>query len=264
VPWVETESLSFTARHESEQAEEAASVLEQLEGFRERLGELFDLTPGEVAVVIHPGPAQLYLAQPWLPLARMVAAPASRRYFSGCFSSREIHVLAPTVLRARASNVPGSREAIQLAPLHEYAHLVVGANNPRLPPPFNPGSFRRYLAWAWLCEGAATWLSGQARFLGPAIARRMHEGGKPSFPPNARDAMLLGGTVFGLLEREQGRRACVLLAADPDETSGTLAIQSAFGGHRSDIEPAWHRYLTELSTRAPQPTGRPTGRASSR
>jgi hypothetical protein len=260
VPWVETESLSFTARHESEQAEEAASVLEQLEGVRGRLGELFEITPGEVAVVIHPGPVQLYLAQPWLPLARLVAAPASRRYFSGWFSSREIHVLAPHVLRERASNVPGSREAIQLAPLHEYAHLVVGANNARLPPPFNPGSFRRYLAWAWLCEGAATWLSGQAQFLGPAIARRMHEGGKPSFPPSARDAMLLGGTVFGLLEREHGGRACVQLATGPHDDGGLLAIQSAFGAHRSEIEPAWRRYLTELATRAPRPTGRESSR----
>jgi hypothetical protein len=260
VPWVETESLSFAARHESDQAEEAASVLEELEGFRERLGELFDTTPWDVAVVIHPGPAQLYLAQPWLPLARFVSAPASRRYFSGWFSSREIHVLAPHVLRQRASNVPGSLEAIQLAPLHEYAHLVVGANNPSLPPPFNPGSFRRYLRWAWLCEGAATWLSGQAKFLGPAIARYMHEGGRPAFPPRARDAMLLGGTLFGLLEREQGRRACVRLATELHPDGATAAIERAFGGHRFEIEAEWRRYLTELATRAP----RPTGRASSR
>jgi hypothetical protein len=249
VPWVETESLSFAARHESEQTEEAESVLEQLEGFRERLGELFETTPWDVAVVIHPNPAQLYLAQPWLPLARFVAAPASRRYFSGWFSSREVHVLSPSVLRERASSVPGSREAIQLAPLHEYAHLVVGANNPRLPPPFNPGSFRRYVGWAWLCEGAASWLSGQSKFLAPAIARRMHEGGKPAFPPSARDAMLLGGSVFGLLEREQGRRTCVELATELDTGSATSALERAFGGHRFEIEAEWRRYLTEMSVR---------------
>ena len=126
MPWVETESLSFAARHESDEAEVAAAVLEELEGFRERLGELFDTTPWDVSVVIHPGPAQLYLAQPWLPLARMAAAPASRRYFSGWFSSREIHVLSLLVLRERASNVPGSREAMQLAPLHEYVYRVSG------------------------------------------------------------------------------------------------------------------------------------------
>jgi hypothetical protein len=257
VPWVETESLSFAARHESEQAAEAESVLEELEGFREKLGELFETTPWDIAVVIHPGPAQLYLAQPWLPLARMAAAPASRRYFSGWFSSREIHVLSPHVLRERASNVPGSREAMQLAPLHEYAHLVVGANNPSLPPPFNPGSFRRYLRWAWLCEGAATWLSGQAKFLGPAIARYMHEGNRPAFPPTARDAMLLGGSVFGLLERLQGRRACVELASGVHRDGATTALETAFGEHRFEVEAAWRRYLTELATRS-------TDRASSR
>jgi hypothetical protein len=258
VPWVETESLSFAARHESEHANEAESVLDQLEGFRGRLGELFEVTPWDVAVVIHPGPAQLYLAQPWLPLARLVAAPASRRYFSGWFSSREIHVLSPALLRERASKVPGSLEAIQLAPLHEYAHLVLGANNQRLPPPFNPGSFRRYVRWAWLCEGAATWLAGQAKFLGPAIARRMHEGGKPDFPPSPRDAMLLGGSLFALLERERGRQACVELATHLHRDGAPAALERAFGGHRYEIEAAWRRHLTKLSMRSP------TGRESSR
>jgi hypothetical protein len=261
VAWVETESLSFAARHESERSEEAAAVLDELEGFRERLRELFEVTPWDVAVVIHPDPFQLYLAQPWLPLARLAAAPASRRYFSGWFSSREIHVLSPAVLKERASNVPGSREAMQLAPLHEYAHLVVGANNKRLPPPFNIGSFRRYLRWAWLCEGAATWLSGQARFLGPAIARYMHEGGRSAFPPRPRDALLLGGSVFGLLERERGRKACVELATHLHPDGAVAALERAFGGHRFEIEALWRRYLTELATRVP---GGSTGRASSR
>jgi hypothetical protein len=138
---------------------------------------------------------------------------------------------------------------------------VVGANNSNLPPPFNPGSFRRYLRWAWLCEGAATWLSGQARFLGPAIARYMHEGNRPTFPPRARDAMLLGGSVFGLLEREQGRRACVELATHLHPKGATAALEHAFGRHRFEIEAMWRRYLTELATRAPGP---PTAPASSR
>jgi len=248
VAWVETESLSFTARHESAEAETAASVLDELEGFRTKLADLFEVTPWDVAVVIHPSVLQLNLAQPWLPLARLAAAPASRRYFSGWFSSREIHVLSPDILAGRASKVPGSREALTLAPLHEYAHLVVGANHPRLPPPFNAGSFRRYVAWAWLCEGAATWLSGQAQFLRAAIARRMHEGGKLSFPPRARDALLLGGTVFGLLERERGRDACVeLLTQELHPQGGRAAIERAFGARPAEVEAEWRRHLTELS-----------------
>jgi hypothetical protein len=257
VAWVETESLSFAARHESDDADAAAQVLDDLEGFRSKLSELFEVTPWDVAVVIHPSVLQLNLAQPWLPLARFAAAPASRRYFSGWFSSREIHVLSPDVLAQRASNVPGSREALQLAPLHEYAHLVVGANNPRLPPPFNPGSFRRYVQWAWLCEGAATWLSGQAQFLRAAVGRRLHEGGKPSFPPRARDAMLLGGSVFGLLERECGRKACVELASELHPQGGRAAIEGAFGARPAEVESEWRRYLTEMSLGA-------TARASSR
>ena len=143
--WVETLSPSFAARHDSNAADDAARVLDELEAFRERLGGLFDRTPGDVAVVIHPHPVMLALAHPWLPLARLVAAPASRRYFAGWFSSREIHVLSRAALERRASGVEGSREALLLAPQHEYAHLVVGANNPDLPPPFGPRSFRRYM-----------------------------------------------------------------------------------------------------------------------
>ena len=43
-----------------------------------------------------------------------------------------------------------------LAPRALYAAVVVGANNPELPPPFTPGSFMRYLRWAWLAQGAAS------------------------------------------------------------------------------------------------------------
>ena len=102
------------------------------------------------------GPPHLGLSQPWLPLARRAAAPASRRYYAGWFGENEIHVLSPPALERRASNVAGSREALLLSPEHEYAHVVVGANNPDLPPPFSTAAFRRYVRWAWLCEGAAT------------------------------------------------------------------------------------------------------------
>ena len=83
--WVETASLSFVARHDSGIAEEAAAMLEDLETFRAELEGLFDVVPGDVAVVIHPRPLMMSLAAPWLPLARMVSAPAGRRYFAGFF-----------------------------------------------------------------------------------------------------------------------------------------------------------------------------------
>jgi hypothetical protein len=109
VAWAESHSLSFSARYDSSQVEEAAAVLTSLEVLRDELGGLFERLPGEVDVVLHPRPAALTLAHPWLPLARRVAAPASRRYFAGWFGVDEIHVLSPPALERRASRVPGSR-----------------------------------------------------------------------------------------------------------------------------------------------------------
>jgi hypothetical protein len=247
VTWVESNSLSFSARHESSQAEEAAAVLASLEILRDELTRLFERTPGEIAVVLHPRPAALALAHPWLPLARFVAAPASRRYFAGWFGEREIHVLSPPALERRASNVPGSREALLLSPEHEYAHLVVGANNPDLPPPFSPSAFRRYVRWAWLCEGAATWLSGQAPHLRAAIVRRLREGARPSFPPAARDAMLLGGTLFELLERDRGSAAAARLATAALERGPRSVLVDAFGSQLASVERDWRSSLDSLT-----------------
>lgn len=248
--WVESQSLSFAARHASDDADAAAELLERLERFREDLSSLFETTPWGVSAVIHSHDWQLALAHPWLPLARLVAAPASRRYFAGWFSSGEIHVLAPAALERRASGLPESAEALSLSPLHEYAHLVVGANNPDLPPPFGPRSFARYLRWAWLCEGAATHFAGQTRLLRPAIVRRLREGGRPMFPPTARDAQLLGGTVFGLLQERRGPEACVELACRLDG-DGRAAVERAFGMPAADVEREWRDYLEGFTAGPP-------------
>lgn len=239
--------MSFSARHETRHADAAAQLLERLEEFRAELEGTFERTPWDVAVVIHPSGVELALAHPWLPLARRFAAPASRRYFAGWFASGEIHVLAPDALRARASRVPGSREALARSPHHEYAHLVLAENNPALPPPFTVGTFRRYLELAWVCEGAATWLAGQTRHLRPAIARRMREGKPPSFPPRAADAQLLGGTVFSLLERAAGRRACVELARVEQPDQARDAIELAFARQVGEVERDWREYLESFS-----------------
>lgn len=239
--------MSFSARHETRHADAAAEVLDGLERFRTELDGVFEHTPGEVAVVIHPSPLELALAHPWLPVARMFAAPASRRYFAGWFAHGEIHVLAPDALEARASRVPGSREALLRSPHHEYAHLALAENNPALPPPFNMKTFRRYLRLAWVCEGAATYFAGQTRFLRPAIARRMREGKKPSFPPSAADAQLLGGTVFSLLERAAGQRACVELAKVQHDYEARTAIELAFAREIDEVEEEWRADLRSFS-----------------
>jgi hypothetical protein len=241
--WVETQSLSFTARHDEPDAAAVQDLLNDLEEFRAELAEVFERTPGDIAVIVHPRPFDLSMAQPWLPLARLAATPASRRYMAGWFSSREIHVLAPEPLLDRASPGEGSREALMLSPLHEYAHLVIGTNNPALPPPFSPASFMRHLRWAWLAEGAATHLSGQTPHLRAAVARRLHEGDAPSFPPSAGDAPLLGGTLLAMLEEERGRDAVAWLAARLDPQGARHAIERAFGRRAADVERDWRERL---------------------
>ena len=73
--WVETESLSFTARHEEADDESAQRTLDALEDLRLKLEDRFDVAPGDVTVVVHPSPAWLNAAHPFLPAARLAAAP---------------------------------------------------------------------------------------------------------------------------------------------------------------------------------------------
>jgi hypothetical protein len=246
VAWVESNSPSFSARYDSGHTEEAASVLAALEVLRDELGGLYEHVPDQIGVVLHPRPIALTLAHPWLPLARRAAAPAARRYYAGWFGEYAIHTLSPGALEKRASGVPGSREALLLTPQHEYAHLVVGANNPYLPPPFSIATFRRYVRWAWLCEGAATWLSGQAPLLRAAMVRRLREGGRPAFPPEPRDAMLLGGTVFTLLEQEHGARRAAALATSDLERGHRSVLVDAFGRQLAGVERDWRDLLDAL------------------
>ncbi len=245
VPWEETRSASFVARHAAGDAHHAEDLLADLEGFRDELAQSFETLPSEVAVIIHERSPALSLAQPWLPIARLAAAPASRRYMAGWFSSGELHVLSPTALERRAAAIEGSVEALLLSPLHEYAHLAIGTNSTRLPPPFSPRRFRHYLRWAWLCEGAATHLAGQTRYLRAAISRRLREGERPAFPPSPRDAPLLGATVFLLLEREAGREACLSLALT-HAADARGAIAAAFGRHPTEVEHDWRALLDRL------------------
>lgn len=244
--WVETPSQSFTARHDARDADDAIALLDRMELFRAQLDRRFFRTPGGVAIVMHPTTLELSLAQPWLPLARQATSPAARRYLAGWFNTNEIHVLSPRALQRRASPLPESLEALRLAPMHEYVHLVVGANNPQLPPPFSPRSFARYLRWAWLAEGAATHFSGQARLLRPAIVRRMREGVPPSFPPSVRDAQLLGGTIFALVEDAYGPSAAVELVSRLDAGGGKAAIERVFARPPREVEPDWRNYLRSL------------------
>ena len=244
MPWEETASETFVARHDARDADDALRVLAQLEHARERLACVLRVEVVGLDVVLHGSAAQLDAAQPWLPLARRLVAPAARRYVVGWAGERELHVLSPRLLAQRASNVEGSLEMLMLAPSALLARRAVAARMPGLPPPFGPRRLARWAQWAWLVEGAAAWLSGQARHVRPAVARRLREGAPPTFPPSRADALLLGGTVFELLAREEGESACVVLARGPHPDGPRKALERAFPGRPlRQTEHAWRSYL---------------------
>jgi hypothetical protein len=246
--WVESRSSTFHARHDSDDVEDVERVLGALEDARVRLDEVFPRSPEELTVVLHGSPAALYMAQPFLPAARAMTAPAGRRYQVGWFGAREIHVLSPAALERRASKAEGSLEALMLAPVALYAAVVVGANNPELPPPFTGASFNRMMRWAWLAQGAAQYFGGQVPHLRAAIGRRLREGRSPSFPPSRRDAALLGGTVFDLLAREEGVDACVRLASRLNPGGHNAALEKAFHGRSlKHTDGTWRTHLARLA-----------------
>lgn len=242
--WVETESLSFTARHESSNDEDAQRTLDALEDLRLRLEDRFDDAPGGITVIVHPTPGWLAAAHPFLPLARVAAAPAGRRYLAGWAMASELHVLNDDYLERRAAG-EDSREALYGTAQRLYAQIVVAANNPRLPPPWGSTGFYRYLRWAWLVEGASQYYAGHVPLFRAAVSTRMRQGKPPAFPPTARDAMILGGTVFDLLERERGRDACQVLASRLHRDGARGNLELAFDAPLREVERLWRRYLRE-------------------
>ncbi len=244
--WTETQSPNFAARHADDDRDDAAGVLELLEGIREQLSEVFPLVPQGVTVVVHSNTAQLLIAQPVAAALRALTAPASRRYVAGWYSRDEIHVLAPRLLSARASSVPGSLEMLMLAPAALYAQLVAGLSNPGLPPPFTPRSWLQAANWAWLAAGAGQWFSGQTAHARPAIASRLREQNRPSFPPTLRDAQLLGGTVFDLIASESGEQAAIRLATEAPGDQRALIARNFPGRSFADSEGVWRAHLARL------------------
>ena len=189
------------------------------------------------------------MSNPLLPVTWLTTAPASRRYVAGGRAARSCTSSPPTTLDARASNVPGSREMLALSASALYARRVVTENNHDLPRAFTPARLLAELRWAWLLEGAARWLSGQTDHARPAIARRLREGGRPSFPPGLRDAPLLGGTVIDLLAREEGERAAAMFATRLHPQGARAALSKAFGGRAFvHTEGAWRSHLARLAS----------------
>jgi hypothetical protein len=247
--WVETESLSFTARHEEADEDSAQRTLDALEDLRLKLEDRFDEAPGDITVVIHPTPAWLAAAHPFLPVARAASAAAGRRYLAGWAMASELHVLNDEYLDRRAAG-EDSLAALRGTAERLYAQIAIAANNERLPPPWGPRKFARYVRWAWLIEGGAQYFAGQTSLFRAAANARMRQGKEPSFPPSARDAILLGGTIFELLERERGPDACTVLVSRLRREGPQRAIELAFDARPREVEREWRRYLREELPRA--------------
>jgi hypothetical protein len=248
MPWVESLSPSFRARHDSTHVDAAAGVLESLERTRDHLAGCFPRTVGDLTVVLHRSSASLSLSNPMLPAVWFATAPAARRYVAGWVGRDELHVLAPDALEQRASSVPGSREMLSLAAPALYSRRVIADNNRQLSLVRSPARMVLELRWAWLLEGAARWFAGQTDHARPAIARRLREGGPPSFPPGVRDATLLGGTVIDLLAREEGERAAARFAMRLHPQGARVALAEAFGGRPLvHTEGAWRSHLARIA-----------------
>lgn len=244
MPWVESASPSFRARHDESDGDDVERVLQSLELTRQRLSDYFDRLPGDIDVVFHGSSMSLTLARPLVPLARLLVAPAARRYIAGTIGGGTLHVLTPAALRQRASNVTGSLEMLELTAAALYAREVVVANNPDLPRRPRPLRTAVGLRWAWLLEGTARWFAGQTGHARPAIARRLREGPPPSFPPGLRDAPLLGGTVIDLLAVEQGEEAVAGLASRLHPQGVRAALTRAFRRPLAETERAWRAHLS--------------------
>ena len=161
----------------------------------------------------------------------------------------ELHVLNDDYLDRRAAG-EDSLAALRGTAERLYAQIVIGANNPSLPPPWGPRRFSRYLRWGWLVEGGSQYFAGQVPLFRSAVQTRMRHAKQPEFPPSARDAITLGGTVFDLLERRRGPEACALLVSRIRREGAERAIEIAFGEGAREVEREWRRYLREDVTRA--------------
>ena len=212
-----------------------------------RLAQLFPRTVDGITVVMHDRTASLMAASPLLALAWAASARPARRYLAGWVTRDEIHLLAPSVLAA-----PRVHRARLGADARARAGVAVRA-------PGDPASATtscttrtrrrrpRMLRWAWLLEGGARWFSGETAHARAAIARRLHEGGQPSFPPGLRDAALLGGTVIDLVAREQGEQAAAQFATRLHPQGPRAALVKAFEGRPLvHTEGAWRSHLARL------------------
>jgi hypothetical protein len=250
--WIESQSPYFQCRHSSAFTADAARVLALLERTRERLleggwGQLQEL-PQETTVVLHDSATSLALANPLMGLIWALTAPTARRYVTGWTGHRELHVLSPEALRARASSVTGSHEMLALTPASLYVRRVLLESDSALRLSGAPRRLAGELHWAWMLEGIARWFSGESGHARNAIGKRMRDGRRPQFPPSMRDAPLLAPPLIDLLATLHGDAAVVELAAQLHPGGAQAALARAFSGRSlTAVESDWRAQLGRLA-----------------
>ena len=200
-------------------------------------------------MVIHPRPAH---ARPRPPLAAAGQAghgarPAAATSPAGSPPTRSTCSPRPRSSAARRAS-RARREALLLTPLHEYSHLVIGARSTRTcRRRSRPATFRRYVRRAWLCEGAATWLSGQTGHLRGGDRAPAAGGRPPGLPALHRATPSCSAARCSRCSRR--RRGPRRPSSWPPRASAVRdrpAIERAFGRPAAAVERDWRDYLESL------------------
>ena len=161
----------------------------------------------------------------------------------------ELHILNDEYTDRRAAG-EDSLPALRGTAERLYAQIVLAANNERLPPPWGPRRFARYVRWAWLIEGGAQYFTGQTSLFRAAVNTRMREGRAalvPALGPR-RDHPRRHG-LRPARPRARTRRLLVLVSRLRRE-GAERAIELAFDARFRDVEQEWRRHLREDLPRA--------------
>ena len=209
--WIETESLSFAARHEAQDSDSASARWTRSRscGYASRSAST-RCRAGHWSCITTPGLAG---AGPSVPARRALVGGAGRAALPGRLGDGE---RAARPQRRPPDRRAAGEDSLRGAARHRRAPLRPARGRReqhRLPPSWAPRRFARYLRWTWLVEGARPVLRPPGRLSTAPPSSAASRGAEPAFPPSRRDAVILGGTIFDLLERERGPDACDVLAS---------------------------------------------------
>ena len=247
MPWVETDSLSFTARHDSGDAAFAERTLDRMEELRLRLEDRFEVVPGEITVVVHTNPA-LAGDGPPVPAGGPLVGGAGRPPLPRRLGDGDASCTSSTT-RTWNGAPPGedSREALRGTAERLYAQLVIAANNPDLPPSWTPRRFARYLALGLAGRGRRPVLLAPGRPLpgrgDPPPAREL-PALLPALAPRRGDPRR-----HDLRPARDRARPRGLRAAGDGAAAGRSGptLEAAFDARIAEIEDAWRDHLRAIA-----------------